>query len=763
MQTTTILVLGLAASAAAQLPTPPQPLPLPAQALPAATAPFQPIHDAQLQPLPARWAATATCKCGIDADGFTVVPYLGERAPRSLPWRWQLTAADHGGVDLLGAEPGTFTAAGDHAERRHRLVTERWDLRAGGIEQSFLVHGPGPRAADLVLRGAVTSALTAAERPAQVAPLVFTAADGACELRYGTAIAIAADGASVPVPVAFAAGALELRVPASFLATAAYPVVIDPLVQVFVFDNTVVTGSGITETSVDRVDATDRLSLVGAHVRWASSLDGDVFLQRHRDDFAYTATLYADLTPNVSSYSCSVAAVDGNDRVVAAWNRGSPGATSITYVVEPADTTAVNLLRGASLPIGSSERAPRLGGHKGAGPGQNNALLVRLRDAGPGLPTEVWGSVIDTVTGLEGTPFKIAGSGQLLARDCEEPWVTRDIAVAGNAWLCAWQQYTDGIDRWTIAVARVGIDGAVSSTTFTPDVPNVVTHALQPRVEGARGRFLIAFATASSVTWPGKLATPFGTAVWTQRFDWSGSLPTIAEPARVAGSSPTRDLVVGGIAHDTITNSHWVVAHGRTGLAPTVQRFGFLGYLLDQGTLPGPNTGSSSWRTPSLAFDRRLERFPLLFGVRQVDQGQTRSLLWGGHFAHPTLAEPRIEGTDCGGGHPAAIGRFRIGTASTFLALFDAPAHQPTIAALSLAPAALPLAAYGIPGGCSLLVDPLAPQWLTGVFTTTDGSGYALLLLSLRESLQPIDLYLQWLTADGPAIRASSRLHAEIR
>ncbi|MBK8101430.1 MAG: hypothetical protein IPK26_30475 [Planctomycetes bacterium] len=761
MKTTNTLVLWLAATATAQLPTPSQPLA--AGSPPPASAPFQPIHDAQLQPTLERWAATATCKCGIAGDGFTIVPYLGAHAPTNLPWRWQLTAAHHGGIDLLGAEPATFTAGGERAERRHRLVTERWDLRATGIEQSFLIHGPGPGAEDLLLRGAVNSALYAAERSPQVAPLVFTAPDRSCELHYGTAIAIDAEGASVAVPVAFAAGTIELRVPGSFLATAVYPVLIDPLVQVFVFDNVVVTGSGITETAVDRVDATDRLSLVGAHVRWASSLDGDVLLQKHRDDFAYTSTLYADLSPNISSYSCGVAAVDGNDRFVAAWNRGSPGATSITYVVEPADATAVNLLRIANVPIGGSERAPRLGGHKGSGPGQTNALLVRLRDTGAGLPTEVWGSVIDTVTGVEGTPFRIAGGGQFLTRDCEEPWVTRDIAVAGNAWLCAWQQYTEGIDRWTVAVARVGTDGSVSSTMFTPDVPNVVTHAMQPRVEGARGRYLIAFATASATTWPGKLAIPYGTAVWAQRFDWAGATPAIAGPARVIGSSSSRDLVVGGIAHDGITNSHWVVGHGRTGQAPTVQRFGYQGILLDQGPLPGSSNGTSTWRLPSLAFDRQLERFPLLYGTRQVDQGIVRTLLWGGHFAHPTMAEPRVQGASCSGGHPAAIGRFRIGTAPAFLALFDGPPHQPTIAALSLGLADLPLAAYGIAGGCSLLVDPLAPQWLTGVFTTTDSSGYAPLMLSLPEPLQPVDLYVQWLTADGPAIRGSSRLHVEIR
>jgi hypothetical protein len=761
MNTTTICVLWLAATATAQLPILQEPHHQ--QPMPMVTVPFQPIHDQQLLPMPERWAATATCKCGIAVDGFTVVPYLGEQAPASLPWRWQLIAARHGDTDLLGREPGVFTAAGDRAERRHRLVTERWDLREGGIEQSFLIHAPAARAGEMVLRGAVNSALRAAERGPQVAPLVFTAADRSCELHYGAAVAIDADGDQVPVPVGFVDGAIELHVPAAFLAEATYPVLVDPLVQVFVFDNVVVTGSGVTETSVDRVDATDRLSLVSTHVRWASSLDGDVFLQKHRDDYAYTATLYADLSPNVSSYSGSVAAVDGNDRFVAAWNRGSPGATTITYVVEPADATAVNLLRNANVPVGSSERAPRLGGHKGGGLGQTNALLVRLRDTGTGQPTEVWGSVIDTVTGLEGAPFRIAGSGQLLTRDCEEPWVTRDIAVAGNAWLCAWQQYTDGIDRWTIAVARVGTDGSVSSTLFSPSVPSSPTHAMQPRIEGARGRFLIAFTTASAVTFPGKLATPYGTTFWTQRFDWSGSTPTVAESARVFGTAPARDFAVGGIAHDAITNSHWLVAHGRLGQAPILQRFGYRGYLLDQATLPGAATGTSSWRLPSLAFDRLLEHFPLLFGLRQVDQGLARSMLWGGRYEHPTMAPAQTELTSCGGGDPVVFGRFRIGSAQTTVALFDAPANSVTVCALSLAPASLPLAGYGIPGGCSLLIDPAPSAYLTGVFLPTDSQGAAFFTMSLPEYLQQMDLFAQWLTVDGPAVRGSSRLHAEIR
>lgn len=51
------------------------------------------------------------------------------------------------------------------------------------------------------------------------------------DVRYGLAFAFDADGLRVEVPERLVDGAIELRVPAGFLARARFPVTLDPLVH----------------------------------------------------------------------------------------------------------------------------------------------------------------------------------------------------------------------------------------------------------------------------------------------------------------------------------------------------------------------------------------------------------------------------------------------------------------------------------------------------------------------------------------------------
>jgi hypothetical protein len=704
------------------------------------------------------WAAGDDFKCSFQAGAFVLVPYLGQTAPRNLPWRWRTRSVTAAGRELLETTAGREAHGGTRFSWANGPVQERWDVRENDVAQSWVIASAP--AGELVIRGDVQSELHAPARAPRVAPLRFADAEGRVEIEYGTAVAIDARGETVDVPVGYEDGELSLHVPAEFLAGAQFPVTVDPLVSTWVIGNTVIpAGSGIVAQAVERVAATDRMTLVTASTRWASVLDGDLVVEKRRDDFGASLLLYSDLSTTTAAYDVSIATMDHFSSYLVAWSRGPVnGTTAIAWFLADADATSIPFAATIAPPAGFLERSPRLGGRPNVYDSTPTALLVRLRDRDDGTGgTEVWGSTIDCAAGTVGAPFQIAGSGLILVADHAEPSVSRGPKGTGEPWLVAWQTY-DLLDRWHVTVRQVRPDGALSSTTFEPALPVGDPHAMAPRIDGTSGRYLLAFTTASTTAFPGQLISPLGTHVRAQRFDWplygSNPVPVAAHPSRVVETSLARDLELGGLAVDTVTSSHWLCVHGRQGQPHTATRLGYRGLTLDQEVLPNPPQGQSTQRAAAVAFDRQLERFPLLYGVRQVDNGTTRALLYGAVYEHPAAAVPTNYGPDCGPGWIGYSSRFRIGSELSTVGFINGSGQGAGLAALcalSLGPADVPLAGVGVATSCRLLVDPSAPNWLTGLFCVTDGSG-ARVVVPLPEGLAPVDLHSQWLVQGTGAV-----------
>src|SRR5690606_2801707 len=119
-------------------------------------------------------------------------------------------------------------------EYRGAAVTERYDVRREGVEQSFVVHERPAAAGDLVIRGRFLTRLATPERAALHAPLVLRGPAGEALVGYGSAIAFDASGSSTPVTTACTGGTVVLTVPAAWLAGARFPVTVDPLISMTV-------------------------------------------------------------------------------------------------------------------------------------------------------------------------------------------------------------------------------------------------------------------------------------------------------------------------------------------------------------------------------------------------------------------------------------------------------------------------------------------------------------------------------------------------
>ena len=118
----------------------------------------------------------------------------------------------------------------DTARIRHDHVVETYRLTAHGFEQSFQVAQRPAGHGDWIFAIAIDGNVTADARPARHAAIEFSQ-DGHRAVRYGEAIAFDRSGQRVDVQTAYdGAGNLQLIVPAAFVDSASYPIVIDPVV-----------------------------------------------------------------------------------------------------------------------------------------------------------------------------------------------------------------------------------------------------------------------------------------------------------------------------------------------------------------------------------------------------------------------------------------------------------------------------------------------------------------------------------------------------
>ncbi|TAJ16148.1 MAG: hypothetical protein EPO68_11565, partial [Planctomycetota bacterium] len=177
------------------------------------------------------WAAGPGYKAHFRSGSVEITPPLGQDAPRSLPLVFALESIDLGATRVLTAS-GAVEPVQDGQSARYVHgggIVERYDARVDGLEQSFVLDERPQGAGDLVVRGRASTELVP---EAKGAGLFFRAAglDGDRGLEYGGVTGIDANGRRMPGSVTWLGDAIELRLPAAFVATAAFPLTIDPVI-----------------------------------------------------------------------------------------------------------------------------------------------------------------------------------------------------------------------------------------------------------------------------------------------------------------------------------------------------------------------------------------------------------------------------------------------------------------------------------------------------------------------------------------------------
>lgn len=248
--------------------------------------------------------------------GVEFVPAFGAAAPHNFPVRYEL--------DSIGRS-GHFTAVGTGVTRQDGLavefvrpgLVERYDVRAAGLAQSFVLDTLPAGDGDLVVRGRLTTELAVTPH---AGGLQFTLPDvGSCTL--GAVTGIDARGRSAAGTIEYHDGLVDYVLPAAFLADAAMPLLIDPLLGSTI--TVANTGTGEQDPDV-AFDATNGIYLVVYEYVFSAS-DTDIYAQRVGPDGALVGTRITIDASALNDIDPQVANVTLRNRFVVVWNRRLTG------------------------------------------------------------------------------------------------------------------------------------------------------------------------------------------------------------------------------------------------------------------------------------------------------------------------------------------------------------------------------------------------------------------------------------------------------
>ncbi|MBL9076313.1 MAG: hypothetical protein JNL08_02340 [Planctomycetes bacterium] len=363
------------------------------------------------------------------------VPALGARAERCLTWSFRLTSIRRSATLVAG---GTDAAEepnldGNRVSWVRDGVVECYDVRAEGLEQSFVFAARPAGTGDLVVHGEVTTELV--PRPCGRQWLFECAGVGG--VRLGEVVGIDAAGRRVVGTSRVLGSSVEYVLPAEFVDAAAYPLVLDPLIATELA--VAPADSRLPDCAYDHTSKRwlvvwqQQFSLVDVDVR-ALRIDADTAMP-------IGAVVIVDAGPEPCTRP-RVAGIAGVDRFLVVYQRSAS-------LFGPFDVRACAVDAAGALASANSTLVSGLGQEprpcvSGEASDQGDSGIVVLEDGGIRML-----KVVVPTTGAAGLFASAMLTPSNFAR---EPAISRSGGVVGRH-LVTWTEATFGSD--TDVLARV--------------------------------------------------------------------------------------------------------------------------------------------------------------------------------------------------------------------------------------------------------------------------------------------------------------------
>jgi len=695
------------------------------------------------------WAAGPGFKASFH-DGFAFYPELGAAYPEDLPLHWRTTMV--GDATAVLAAP-TMRTSDWQVVLEHAGWREVYDVRPGGVEQSFVVDRRPAGSGDLVIAGQITTRLLCARAGRAHQRLVFHDGNGRPLVEYGYAFAIDAAGRRFAVDTSFDGEHVVLTVDGAWLAQAQFPLTVDPLTAPVVLNQLASATVDTTDVCTEPTGATTR-DTVTVFSRVFSATDHDVMAILSRSDFGNGVPIFSDLSRGSSDKNVTVAFVAGTaNRFLIGFQRDAQVAEIRIYFHDRGNT---NFNSGRTIVCASQahHRHPDLGGTS-ATTGTRGVLVYEAEYVGEnGDHTLVLYTMIDAAQRTLGFTNGANSGYGMNTHDCQAPAVNQ--TAAGDGWLIVSQELNRAFPGSPAYLMGSLITASGSMRARSPIAVSATDGFAQPRVAGAAGNFMVT-CVRSHLLSTQLQAMP-------TRWALADPTPTVAAAQTLASASLPSTLTNHGLAHDAVDGAFFgatyvsASSYSRTPLASAyVLRLSGSGRVVEAATLYAEFGFSAS--APSVTFSRALPGFPACCASN--DAGRTLS---GRALVYGAGATATRYGAGCGG---AVIDATRplAGSQSFRVAITNAVPGTATFLFGSTAAGSLALGGLGMTG-CELLIDP-ARTWIV-VPGATDQAGYGASTVPLPDNpLFTGDLFFQYLyvapTANPARMAATGGLCARVR
>jgi len=653
----------------------------------------------------------------------------------TLAWRTESIRA--GSKTLCVPSFAAALAAGPHVvEARGDDVVERYEIRADGVEQSFVIRRRPEQAGDLVIEGVVTTELATPPVAPANRSLAFFDRSGRHVVTYGAATVIDAAGATQEVATSFADGRVRLHVSGAFLARAAYPVTVDPLIAV---GPVAASPYPVDHPALARDPVTGFYLLAYEQIETQSS---NVLAWQFDAQFANVSLVYSSANPYSSRPS--VAVVPATRRwVVAHQAQGAAHVGVYVHAMGAAANAGTYLLFRDSQ---GGYSAPQVGGYLSSAAANNNVVLV-MEHSAEFMLARVEYSVIDTAAARVVRTAAL-DPGMAVSHEQYRPAVAPAVDDRTHSWLAAWEVRDTANHSW-IRVARIDAAGNTRGhTNVGPYFTGRSTFA--PKVAGDQGEYVV-----TSLVGPTPQSET-GDELWIQHIVW----PEAGSPSFPGPFNPVRGRCSNdGLAFNHATRSHWGMAYrqysgtlGRAWLA----RLGYTGAVAEWQSLTEFGTGGYA---PAISNSGGLE---FDFAMARNDAPFFPYMVYRGQFAFDPLAAVLPYGrVSCSPAQMVYSGLPFAGSRPGQVLLSGAPANQLALLWIASASADLPLESLGMPG-CRLLVDP--NSLAAGLYAGIDIRGSASFSVPTNISLR--DFYLQCAhtgVRNALGVATTTAIHVRVR
>lgn len=662
----------------------------------------------------------------FDPGVVEITPALGRRAPREFPLRVAMRSVHRGGHELwrasdAGRPAPQLRGASVHYEHGRGLV-ERYDVRAEGLEQSFVFAERPAGEGDLVVRCTLATDLECAPTTS-ARELRFVAADLG-GITIGAVTGVDAHGRTAAGHMAFDGVDLQLVLPHAFVESASYPLVLDPL-----FGPQLNSGVSFDDHFPD--SAYDAASGIWGIVFEfpISATSSDVWIMRQ--DGASGAMLGGTSVGSGpgSQRRPGIASVNRCDRFLVVWQDDGVGNGDVKCRgVRPSDGMLTNTVTVAGT--AAAELAPDVGGD--AFGNLDLEALVVWQEVGVGI----LGVQVTLPIGL-GDPV-VVGSPVTLdpSPQSQNPAISKSGGfdpANGGRYVVAWETSLGGASL----IGYLGVDRDLGILT-SPFYAGSGFPVANPDVDGDGTQFLIVFESLEGPT-----ATT--SDVWCQPAAICAGGTTLCGPpggplVNVAGDDERQPAVAS-------LGPTFVAAWAKSEPGSTTDyRIGISNVvpgacqLCNATTLTGANPGFRC-SYPALCAMRSngVESTEALLTWEQRENSTGNSLLRSHRYRPFTGGSVTPLGGvgGCGGGGIAGVdGPFAVGNLSFDLTLRNAD---------PLAPAAVVLfdTAMGPTTACGTCTF-LSPQVVSPLFPVTNGDADAPLPLPCNAGLLGFAMDVQW-------------------